>query len=326
MSSSIVTYNNLAQSKFDYSKPRANPGGGTVINLFAKNSKEWFTFSTPLMFTWGASEGTSQETGNPNGKWSASLQFPSDSFPDENGSTFLAGLRELEHTIKTDAMEHSMDWFGTEIDSMAVMNVMCNSMIYQPKVKGTKTPDLTKAPTFSVKIPNWKSKGWQTEVYDEDGKPLFLKSYNSRIENGENLPSSPLEFIKPQCRMMCLIQSAGIWIVNGKMSITWNFKQILVKTPEIPEIVEGVCFMTPTASEREQLSVDTGDSECINNSEVSVTEPETQGCVVVDDSDEENSDEESEKPPVLSSTEKKAAKKASAAAKKPSAAAKKAAK
>jgi hypothetical protein len=321
MSSSIIAvYNNLSQSKFDYSKPRANPSGGTVINLFSKNSKEWFTFSTPLMFTWGATEGTSQETGNPNGKWSASLQFPSDSFPDKNGTTFLEELRILEHTIKTDAMEHSMEWFGTKIDNMAVMDVMCNSMIYQPKIKGTKTPDLTKSPTFSVKIPNWKSKGWQTEVYDEDGKPLFLKSFNKRIENGENGVDSPLEFIKPQCRMMCLIQSAGIWIVNGKMSITWNYKQVLVKSPVIPEIVEGVCFMTPTPSEREQLSDETGVQEIVEHS----TESSESSCVIVDDdSDGEESDEEIDKEPVLSAAEQKALEKAS---KKAAAAAKKLAK
>jgi hypothetical protein len=119
-------------------------------------------------------------------------------------------------------------------------------MLRHPKKeKGSIEPDLNKPPTLTVKIPCWKGV-WQSEIYDEEGNPLFLK--------GKSLPHvTPLDFLKPKTHVICLIQCGGLWFVNGKVSVTWNLKQAIVQKPKTSSIVEGTCFLRPKASEVEKL-------------------------------------------------------------------------
>jgi hypothetical protein len=245
MSNAIIDGTNIDTSVFSYSAPKANPSGGKVVNLYNKNFKESLTLSTPLMLTWGAQEGMDQAK-NPTGKFTMSLQFPSRDYSNADAEAFLTSMRALEAKIKTDALTYSKEWFGKEIKSADVMEEKFNVMLRHPKKeKGSIEPDLNKPPTLTVKIPCWKGV-WQSEIYDEEGNPLFLK--------GKSLPHvTPLDFLKPKTHVICLIQCGGLWFVNGKVSVTWNLKQAIVQKPKTSSIVEGTCFLRPKASEVEKL-------------------------------------------------------------------------
>jgi hypothetical protein len=143
-------------------------------------------------------------------------------------------------------LTYSKEWFGKEIKSADVMEEKFNVMLRHPKKeKGSIEPDLSKPPTLTVKIPCWKGV-WQSEIYDEEGNPLFLK--------GKSPPHvTPLDFLKPKTHVICLIQCGGLWFVNGKVSVTWNLKQAIVQKPKTSSIVEGTCFLRPKASEVEKL-------------------------------------------------------------------------
>ena len=245
MTDAIIDGTNINTSVFSYSAPKANPSGGKVVNLYNKNFKESLTISTPLMLTWGAQEGMDQAK-NPTGKFTMSLQFPSSDYSNADAEAFLTSMRSLETKIKTDALTYSKEWFGKEIKSADVMEEKFNVMLRHPKKeKGSAEMDLTKPPTLTVKIPCWKSV-WQSEIYDEEGNPLFLKGKS---------PShlSPLDFLKPKTHVICLIQCGGLWFVNGKVSITWNLKQAIVQKPKTSSIVEGTCFLRPKASDVQKL-------------------------------------------------------------------------
>jgi hypothetical protein len=183
---------------------------------------------------------------NPTGKFTMSLQFPSRDYSNADAEAFLTSMRALESKIKTDALTYSKEWFGKEIKSADVMEEKFNVMLRHPKKeKGSIEPDLSKPPTLTVKIPCWKGV-WQSEIYDEEGNPLFLKGKS---------PShvTPLDFLKPKTHVICLIQCGGLWFVNGKVSVTWNLKQAIVQKPKTSSIVEGTCFLRPKASEVEKL-------------------------------------------------------------------------
>ena len=245
MSSAIIDGTNIDTSVFSYSAPKANPSGGKVVNLYNKHFKESLTLSTPLMLTWGAQEGMDQAK-NPTGKFTMSLQFPSRDYSNADAEAFLTSMRALESKIKADALTYSKEWFGKEIKSADVMEEKFNVMLRHPKMeKGSIEPDLNKPPTLTVKIPCWKGV-WQSEIYDEEGNPLFLKGKS---------PShvTPLDFLKPKTHVICLIQCGGLWFVNGKVSITWNLKQAIVQKPKTSSIVEGTCFLRPKASEVAKL-------------------------------------------------------------------------
>jgi hypothetical protein len=244
MATAIIDGTNIDTSVFSYSSPKANPTGGKVVNLYNKYFKESLTLSTPLMLTWGAQEGMDQAK-NPTGKFTMSLQFPNSDYSNPDADAFLASMRTLERKVRTDALANSKEWFGKTITSEDVMEEKFNIMLRHPKIKGTQVIDETKAPTLTVKIPCWKGI-WQSEIYDEEGNPLFLKGKN-------HTHLTPLDFLKPKTHVICLIQCGGLWFVNGKVSITWNLKQAIVQKPKTPSIVEGTCFLRPKASEVQKL-------------------------------------------------------------------------
>ena len=245
MASAIIDGTNIDTSVFSYSAPKANPSGGKVVNLYNKNFKESLTISTPLMITWGAQEGMDQAK-NPTGKYTMSLQFPNKEYSNPDAEAFLSSIRALEAKIKADALTYSKEWFGKSITSPDVMDEKFNVMLRHPKKeKGSVEPDLSKPPTLTVKVPCWKGV-WQSEIYDEEGNPLFLKG-----KSPAHL--SPLDFIKSKTHVICLIQCGGLWFVNGKVSITWNLKQAIVQKPKTSSIVEGTCFLKPKATEVAKL-------------------------------------------------------------------------
>jgi len=245
MASAIIDGTNIDTSVFSYSAPKANPSGGKVVNLYNKNFRESLTLSTPLILTWGAQEGMDQAK-NPTGKFTMSLQFPNREYPNADCDAFLASMRKLESKIKADALTYSKEWFGKEIKSADVMDEKFNVMLRHPKVeKGSAEMDFNKPPTLTVKVPCWKGV-WQSEIYDEEGEPLFLKGKS---------PShvTPLDFLKPKTHVICLLQCGGLWFVNGKVSITWNLKQAIVQKPKTSTIAEGTCFLKPKASDVQKL-------------------------------------------------------------------------
>jgi len=245
MASAIIDGTNIDTSVFSYSAPKANPSGGKVVNLYNKHFRESLTLSTPLILTWGAQEGMDQAK-NPTGKFTMSLQFPNSEYPNADCDAFLASMRKLEAKIKADALIYSKEWFGKEIKSADVMDEKFNVMLRHPKVeKGSAEMDYNRPPTLTVKVPCWKGV-WQSEIYDEEGEPLFLKGKSPTHV-------SPLDFLKPKTHVICLIQCGGLWFVNGKVSITWNLKQAIVQKPKTSTIAEGTCFLKPKASDVQKL-------------------------------------------------------------------------
>ena len=279
MASAILDGTNIDTSVFSYSPPKANPAGGKVVNLYNKNFKESLTFSTPLILTWGAQEGKDQQ-GNNTGKWTMSLQFPNSEYPNADCQAFLEEVKKVETKIKEDAILYSKDWFGKEIKSMEVMEEKFNIMLrYPKKEKGKDALDYSKPPTLTAKLPCWKGV-WQSEIYDEEGTPLYVKGKTSSH-------ITPLEFLKPKIHVICLLQCGGLWFVNGKVSITWNLKQAIVQKPRSSAITEGVCFLKPKASDVERLkSLPPPEEDLFINEAVTST--------IVDDSDD---DEDRELPP-----------------------------
>lgn len=279
MADTIIDGTNINTSVFSYSAPKAHASGGKVVNLYNKHSRESLTISTPLLLTWGAQESKDQQ-GNALGKWTMSLQFPNSEYPNADGEAFLTSMRALEAKVKEDAMTYSKDWFGKSITSSEVMDEKFNVLLRHPKIKGSQEPDLSKAPTMTVKLPCW-SNVWKSEIYDEDGQPLYV--------NGKtNSHLNPLEFLKPKTHVICLIQCGGLWFVNGKVSITWNLKQAIVQKPK--QSMEGTCFLRPKAADVEKLKT----MEPVTD----IVEPYASSVTVVDDSDEE---EEVQEEPVQES-------------------------
>jgi hypothetical protein len=286
-----------AFQQLSFSAPRPNPGGGKVVNMFDSRFKESLIISTPLMLCWGAQEGKENNSDKPNGKWTMSLQFPSEEYKTDEEMAFLESMKKLEHHIKEVAVANSKLWFGKEIKSLDIIEEKFNPMLKYPKVApGSAELDYSRPPTMTVKIPKWKT-GWKSEIYDEDGEPIYIPDSLTNDKVKEMNPSdieeaikqlndghTPIEYLPKQSRVICLLQCGGLWFVNGKASITWNLQQAVVKKPK--QSTKGVCFIKPRPSEVEALKSmphpEKEDADADEDEHVST---------LVEDSDEEDNDD-----------------------------------
>ena len=236
---------NIDTSAFIYTSPKAC-GPAKVINLYNRHSNASLELALPEMLTWGAQEGMDNDK-NPNGKFTMSLQFPSADFSNPEMESTLESFKSLIDKVKADAKTHSKDWFGKEC-SADVIDDKFNEMLKYPKIKNDPngTRDYNKMPTLTVKFPCWgEDKKWQSEIYDERGDPLYLKGWENDEEHGF---VKPIDFVRKQDQVVTLLQCGGIWIVSGKVSITWNLKQALVKDKDTPDV--GICHLPVTGGKR----------------------------------------------------------------------------
>jgi len=254
-----------------YSAPKASGAqGAKTVNILNKNTKTYLTLSTPLMLTWGASDFIDEKTGEGDGKFSLSLQFPSEEYSNEDTTAFLRNMRAFEDKIKADALIYSKEWFGKVQKNAEVIDALWTPMLKYPKDKLTGDYDHNKKPTLKIKLPQWEGV-WKTEIYDEE--------YNKLYPSVENVNVTPVDFLKKGTNISCLIQFAGLWFINGKFSASWKLVQAVVQKPK--ESLQGRCFIKLKSSDKEKLQKQT-----VTDSDVVVSDHVTS--TVVDDSDEED--------------------------------------
>lgn len=224
------------------SKPKPHPSGSKVINVNLKGSRSYVRFANPLMLTWGAQE-NKDDKGQLTGKFSLSLQFPSADFDNPECQMFFTNIKNLETCLKQFALDNSLEWFGKKFTSIDMMDVIFNDVFHYPKKeKGSQLPDLERAPTITIKLPYYSNK-WKSEIYDEDCNPLFV--------HGKYGGDSPIEFLPKRTLMMGVTEIGGIWIANGKASITFNLYQAIVQCPKQEE--PGVCILRPKTEDVQMM-------------------------------------------------------------------------
>jgi hypothetical protein len=273
MAETIIDGTQFNVQSIKYTAPKANASGGKSINILNKATNTGLRLSTPIMLTWGASDFEN------NGKFDMALQFPSDEYKNADTEAFLQNLIALEAKIKADALVYSKEWFGKQHKSADVVDALFSPMLKYSRNKVTGDLDLTKAPSFRVKIPFWEGV-WKCEIYDEE--------HNRMFPNTENPNVTPVDFLQKGINVACLLQCGGLWFANGKFGITWKLIQAVSQKPRAT--LSGQCFIKLKTADKEKLKavplVASGEEQEDEESEqphVSSTQ--------VEDSDEEEEDE-----------------------------------
>lgn len=277
MSDTIINGTEFNCENIKYSSPKTNTLGGKSVNIFNKLTNSRLNISTPMMLTWGASDYVDKSSGQGNGKFEMTLQFPNEDYKNEEASAFLENLKKFEDKIKADAMNHSKDWFGKVHKSLDVLEALYSPMLKYSKDKNTGDCDLTKAPSIRVKIPVWEGT-WRCEVYDDEGTKLFPNSSGT----------TPVELIPKATNVKVLMTCGGIWFANGKFGITWKLVQAMVQKPR-PQL-SGRCFLKPSSKPVSPPSpVEEPNIQLLVQSSVSpVEEPKSEVTVEDSDCDEED--------------------------------------
>jgi len=233
MSNEILNGSNFNVEEITYAPLRVSPQGGKNIKLVSAVNRRWIMMTTPLMDTYGASDYVDPNTGVGNGKYSMSLFFKGSN---EETQKFLENMIALEDKIKKDALKHSKEWFGKLYTSSEVLEALWSPMLKYTKDQTTGEANKTKPPYLNVKLQKYSEK-WNCEVYDERG--------NIQYPLEDITASSPLDLIpaSTEKRVRCVLQCGGIWITNGKFTVTWELKQVAVQAQAPPLMGIKKCYV-----------------------------------------------------------------------------------
>lgn len=220
-----------------YMAPKVNERGGKSISIISKQTNRSLHISTPLMMTWGVSDFVDEKTGESDGKYSISLNFPNAEYSNANTDLFLKKLKDFENQILDDAVTNAELWWGEEMSREVAKHTFFPFIKYS-KNKDTKKIDLTKPPSIRAKVPFYNGK-WNVEIYDTKQNMIFPC---------EQEFMTPVDFIPKMSQVACVLQCGGIWIGGKGWGLTWKLNQCIVKPREIVSVY-GKCQVQLSAEE-----------------------------------------------------------------------------
>jgi hypothetical protein len=221
-----------------FNKPRVNKSGGKTIGIMNKKTNRLLNLSTPLMLTWGLNERVDEQSGRVS--YDMALQFPSESYHNDQTKKFLETMIEFEDEVKKHAINNSKQWLNMSKLTDGQVDVLFHPMLNWPKNKETGEKDLERSPTLKVKLEYWDNE-FSCEIYDMNKDLLFPNTETGVV---------PMDLLTKASHVACIIKCGGVWFANGKFGVTWRLVQAVVK-PKAS--LTGRCFIELTSDEKEKL-------------------------------------------------------------------------
>jgi len=288
VSSVVLSVNDWKPGAIMFPPHKTNDKGGKSVNIISTQTKRAIHISTPLMMTWGINDFVDKETGESDGKYKISLNFPNDEYKTEQTTLFLNKLKDFENQLLDAAVNHCEQWWGEEIPR-DILKYNFSPFLKYSKNKDTKKVDYTKPPSINAKVPLYRE-SWGVELWDTQKNKVFPCDDPTR---------TPMDFVPKMSNIACVLQCGGIWIVGKSWGITWKMIQGIVK-PKLMESLYGSCHIH--IDEEDVKKIETQVIEEQDQDEVPVEEPvksEPVSTEVPDSDDEpEQEPEVEEKPPV----------------------------
>jgi hypothetical protein len=289
----VVSVNDWVPSSVLYMQQKVNDRGAKSINIISTQTNRALHISTPLMMTWGISDYTDEKTGESDGKFTISLNFPTEQYKTKATTDFLDKLKAFENQILDDAVKNSEVWFGEEMTREVAKHTFFPFLKYS-KDKNTKKIDYSKPPCIRAKVPNYDGR-WAVEIYDTEQKLIF-PCENDRL--------TPQDFITKMSNVACVIQCGGLWFGGKGWGVTWKLNQCVVKPQQVVSVY-GKCHIQ--LSNDELSAIDKVSKDVVVDDEEELVEASTnQVSTEVDDSDDEQSEAKQEPEPVVKKVVKKA--------------------
>jgi len=223
-----------------YMAPKVNDKGGKAINVISNQTNRSIHLTLPLLMTWGITDFTDEKTGESDGKFSMSLNFPNAEYATNETNLALQKLKDFEEKLLNDAVANSEAWFGKK-QSREIVEYGFFPFLKYSKNKETKAIDYTRAPSIRPKVPKY-GEDWKVEVYDTKMNLLFPSPQLS----------SPIDLVPKQSNVASVISCGGIWIGGKGWGLTWKLVQCVVK-PQLMESVFGKCHIQLSEEEVESI-------------------------------------------------------------------------
>ena len=228
--STIIQMSNWNPAAKKYMAPKVNDKGAKTVNIISTQTNRSIHLTLPMLMTWGIADFTDQKTGESDGRFKMSLNFPNEEYATPESREALQKLKDFEEVILNDAVANSEVWFGKK-QSREIVEYGFFPFLTYSKNKDTKAIDYSRPPSLRPKVPKY-GEDWNIEIYDTKSNLLF--------------PSpdfvSPIELVPKQSNVATVIACTGLWMGGKGWGTTWKVVQCVVK-PQIMEKVFGKCHI-----------------------------------------------------------------------------------
>jgi hypothetical protein len=286
-----------------------NNKNSTTIKKYRLSSDQQgsgLTITTPKMQTWGIQDFKDKKTGESDGKFKLSLNFPIDSNPETE--MFKEKMEQFYNKVIDLVEANSPSFFGKKKVRESIIDSSFPILKY-PKIKESSELDYSKPPALSVKVENFYS---QEEKKYTDHLDVHIYDRQKRLlYPNEDTFDHPSNHVGKLSTIVALLKCNSIWVGATNWGITFSVTQIIVVNPG-DNINSSVCQIKIDDDEEEDDSA-TNESESITKQSVVQTKPivtstfvvpEKKGNIIKDD-DEDEEDEPDTKPSVFLTTEVK---------------------
>jgi hypothetical protein len=272
-----------------YAKCKANPGGLGRSGLVNNKKGKPIEIITPIdMLCWGAEQGK-DSSGNSLDKYSVSIQFPNEEYPNEEQSAFLLKIKEFESQLLADAISNYKEWFpnlvsdDADADTVAAITVKrgFKSALKYPKIAGTERPNYERPPTLRVNLPLWEGSA-KFRLFDSSTRETIFP-------NGD---ADASDVLRKMDKITAFIRCGGRWFVNDTWGYKWNLVMATVTKSEFMAAPENpwdiIDFGLPNAPEpAKPAPVDEDDGIAISEATAEPVRPPSPPEDMVDGSEED---------------------------------------
>lgn len=245
-----------------YKKNKSN--AGATASIFSSQLNKLLRLETPLMMTWGIADYVDQTTGESDGKFTMTLNFPNEEYSTDETRLLLEKIKAFEDNILDVAVENSASWFGKNKTKELVEDSFSSIV-----KTNSKQPD--RPPSLRIKVPHYEGKWGDISLFDYSTQERLYPSSDETI--------TPPDLVPKLSQIACVIQCSGLWFVGGRWGVKWVLNQAVVKKRNASGFQNDVCLINLTESDKKKM-------DSFNVETVAEDDKEEEN-VTVEDSDEE---------------------------------------
>jgi hypothetical protein len=252
MASNMTTPNNIDYDNLTMTDKITLGSGASFVNL--KYNDQMCLFKLPKITCFGVD--TFEDPKTSEKKSTMSVQFKKEQIEsDESVKNAVEGLKQFEQHIKEWARKNSQELFKKKNASADFIEATFNSILKSSKDKDTEEPD-GRYYTLKIKLkPNKK-----------DEEKFDFGAFTSSKEKMNITKDNVSDLIKKWGQVKVVV-SPNIWIISGKIGVSWNLWQLKYWEPEGGVVLnkEEVCMID--SSDDEDEDEDGDEQECISDSD-----------------------------------------------------------
>ena len=222
---------------------KKNERGGGAVNIISSQMNKALRIETPLMMTFGVSDYVDEKTGESDGRFNLTLNFPNEEYSSEDTTMLLEKMKKFEEYLLESAVTNSETWFGKKLTRELVEDRFFSVIKYR-KNKETGGLDYEKPPAIKIRVPCYEG-NWNIKLYDTNAQCVYPSS-DSDV--------SPLDLVPKYSQIACVVQCGGLWFGGKGWGVTWRLNQAVVKPRGNSGFDNDVCHLKLSDEDKTKIN------------------------------------------------------------------------